>query len=336
MCLWCQQHQRGAFGPSDTRIPFTDQLLSLSRSLAFVLGYHVDGQLASNMDQVIEISSSPEPLAGNSGDPHATVRRARHPKQRSRARTPLVNRDVIELTDSEDEMPAKKGSRSTNGRIATKGTPRESEAGPSHPTNQPSGSRRADVTVDQPAQVSSPATAFAGGSVPTGSLQKPIAVPPFLPDGEEHDLPQAVSPRAGPYTATIVVDEIPEELPQPIHDDVLPPPDVDPMDAYVARVLEIIPDVQPAHVVSLLEQLVQTHQDDVVEVVLHNLFEDPTYPKIDRKGKRKAEDDTDERPTSKMKIDYGDKLRVMQAGPLYVEIAMVFALILLDIIKRLS
>jgi TRIAD3 protein (E3 ubiquitin-protein ligase RNF216) len=55
------------------------------------------------------------------------------------------------------------------------------------------------------------------------------------------------------------------------------------MDTYVARVLEIIPDVQPTQVLSLLEQNVEAHQDGVVEVVLHAIFEDTNYP---RRGKR--------------------------------------------------
>jgi TRIAD3 protein (E3 ubiquitin-protein ligase RNF216) len=98
------------------------------------------------------------------------------------------------------------------------------------------------------------------------------------------------------------------------------------MDTYVARVLEIIPDVQPTHVLSLLEQNVEAHQDGVVEVVLHAIFEDTNYPKIDKKGKRKREEAEEEESgsvKSKVKIDYGHKDRVNQGGPLYAEIALV-------------
>jgi TRIAD3 protein (E3 ubiquitin-protein ligase RNF216) len=99
------------------------------------------------------------------------------------------------------------------------------------------------------------------------------------------------------------------------------------MDTYVARVLEIIPDVQRTHVLSLLEQNVEAHQDGVVEVVLHAIFEDTNYPKIDKKGKRKREEAEEEEESgsvkSKVKIDYGNKDRVNQGGHLYAEIALV-------------
>ncbi|KAI6029930.1 hypothetical protein BKA83DRAFT_4225342, partial [Pisolithus microcarpus] len=113
------------------------------------------------------------------------------------------------------------------------------------------------------------------------------------------------------------------------------PPETSPapvaMDDYVARVTEIIPDVQPAHVLSLVERATQTNPDAVVELVLHALFEDPSYPKIDRKGKRKrgeAEQEEKEegrhssRGTPKPRVDYLSEDREYDGGPFYSELSL--------------
>ena len=76
---------------------------------------------------------------------------------------------------------------------------------------------------------------------------------------------------------------------------IVPDEDDVPFDLYVAQVLEIIPDVLPAHVFSLLEQYYPNSKDKVVETVLHVLFEDPDYPKADTKGKRKRDEQEEER-----------------------------------------
>ncbi|KAL4072366.1 hypothetical protein V8B97DRAFT_1958637 [Scleroderma yunnanense] len=101
---------------------------------------------------------------------------------------------------------------------------------------------------------------------------------------------------------------------------------VDPRDAYIARVIEIVPDVQPAHVLGLVEQFIQSHPEHVVELVLHALFEDPSYPKIDRKGKRKRDADEDDkeppRASPKPKIDYLSPDRMFDGGPYYFDLSM--------------
>ncbi|KAI5984865.1 hypothetical protein EDD15DRAFT_2176650 [Pisolithus albus] len=103
------------------------------------------------------------------------------------------------------------------------------------------------------------------------------------------------------------------------------------MDDYVARVTEIIPDVQPAHVLSLVERTTQTNPDAVVELVLHALFEDPSYPKIDRKGKRKRDEAEQEekeegrrssRGTPKPRVDYLSEDREYDGGPFYSELSL--------------
>ncbi|EGO04090.1 hypothetical protein SERLA73DRAFT_175842 [Serpula lacrymans var. lacrymans S7.3] len=97
------------------------------------------------------------------------------------------------------------------------------------------------------------------------------------------------------------------------------------MDGYIARVLEIIPDVQPAHVLSLVEKYILTKPDNIVELILHSLFEDPTYPKIDKKGKRKRSEEDEggaTRGSPKLKVDYGQKDRECKGGPHYLDMAL--------------
>ena len=102
-----------------------------------------------------------------------------------------------------------------------------------------------------------------------------------------------------------------------------------PYDVYVAQVLEIIPDVLPAHVVSLIEQHYPSFGDKVAEAVLHTLFENPDYPRAEAKGmgkgKRKREDDEEELPQRAVrpKIDYGDKNRRREGSHQYVNLALV-------------
>ncbi|KAI0365836.1 hypothetical protein BV20DRAFT_1056111 [Pilatotrama ljubarskyi] len=110
----------------------------------------------------------------------------------------------------------------------------------------------------------------------------------------------------------------------------------DPFDGYAAQILEIIPDVAPAHVYALLELHHAAYGDKVVEPVLHHLFEDPDYPRAGaRAGEKRKRDEGDEgggeegreqrkeagravRP----KIDYGDKNRKWEGGQLYHLLAL--------------
>ena len=104
-----------------------------------------------------------------------------------------------------------------------------------------------------------------------------------------------------------------------------PEPEPDPISTYVARVLEIIPDVEPDHVLGLMTNELPTHGDQVVEHVLHTLFEDQTYPKVDKKGKgkRKHVDGDPESPSKKAKIDFEDKERPYKGGADYADMTLV-------------
>ncbi|TFY56114.1 hypothetical protein EVJ58_g7836 [Rhodofomes roseus] len=96
------------------------------------------------------------------------------------------------------------------------------------------------------------------------------------------------------------------------------------LDAYVAQVLEIVPDVLPEHVRMLVEQNEPTYEGQVVERILHSLFELPNYPKADPqgKGKRKREDDDQGREAKSVKVDYASKNR-QPPGPMYAIQALV-------------
>jgi TRIAD3 protein (E3 ubiquitin-protein ligase RNF216) len=66
----------------------------------------------------------------------------------------------------------------------------------------------------------------------------------------------------------------------------------------VERVREVVPDVLPAHVFKLLSTHEDTFADNPLDVVIHILLEDRSYPK-DLKGKAKAraaEKETEESP----------------------------------------
>ena len=111
--------------------------------------------------------------------------------------------------------------------------------------------------------------------------------------------------------------------------------DSDPVSACVARVLEIVPDVEPDHLTKLVTSAASTHgRSEVLQHVLHILFEDPKYPKSDPegkgKGKRKRADDEDIDKQSggskRPKVDsgYGDLSRVFTGGPDYPDLALVW------------
>ncbi|TBU39099.1 hypothetical protein BD309DRAFT_873009 [Dichomitus squalens] len=140
--------------------------------------------------------------------------------------------------------------------------------------------------------------------------------PPRAPPLEPAPLPPAPAPQA-------LRNSPPPQAAEPI---VVPDQDEEPaFDVYVAQVLEIIPDALPAHVFSLIEQYYPNHKDRVVETVLHNLFENPDYPKADAKGKGKRKREGEGEPQDravKPKVDYGDKTRRREGGLHYVALAL--------------
>ncbi|KAI0632604.1 hypothetical protein C8Q77DRAFT_1118443 [Trametes polyzona] len=247
-----------------------------------------------------------------SEDPQRRAPRASKSRPRPRQKRSLQEGDVIELTDSDSEdFPANISQLLLSSQKSAGSHDKnreESIAGPSH-------RRSAELAAAAAAPVEPVARR---APPPKGDL------PLFLPEGEadqEHPMHDE--------HFSMIVEPIPppppagEAAPAPP-----PPPDIskkrDPFDVFVAQVLEIIPDVLPAHVYSLVEQHYPNYQDKVVEPVLHFLFENPKYPKADAKGKGKRKRDADEEygdRAVKQKIDYGDKNRKCEGGAHYLTLA---------------
>ncbi|KAJ7685299.1 hypothetical protein DFH06DRAFT_969243 [Mycena polygramma] len=199
--------------------------------------------------------------------------------------------ETIVLTDSEDEDHAAQRPR-LHDRDALQGA-----AGPS----------RRHRLLTPPLRHKKDASTGSLENIPTKRRPKSKSVAPlFLPSDEENEPPELPDVEE----EAIVVDDLPS-----------PPPD--PVPGYVQRVLDILPDADPDHVLALVRQ--HHSQDQVVETVLHALFEDPAYPKVDRKGKRKrVEDDGEEdiRGRPKSKFDYSSKDREYKGGVHYDQLCI--------------
>ncbi|KAG5351495.1 hypothetical protein C0989_006230 [Termitomyces sp. Mn162] len=221
----------------------------------------------------------------------------------TRARTkPNPAVPVIELSDSDDgQLPV---------RVCHKPAP-NAIAGPS--------SRRRPQKLGSSSSVQ---------NIP----KKPIparAVPLFLPSDEENDPPTAQPRTLTPAPFPFVLDAPPEPVVDLVNE---PEPDPDPHSTVTARVLEIVPDVEPDYLLATVTKHMLDHPDQdtatVIEFILHALFEDDKYPKVDRlaKGKRKQPEHQQEEardiPTKKSKIDYADKNRPFKGGQHYTDLAL--------------
>jgi TRIAD3 protein (E3 ubiquitin-protein ligase RNF216) len=281
------------------------------------------------MSHIIDISSSPEPGPSHVQQPPQTPKvKLSTKRQRTRIGP------VIELTDSEsdgEDVPAR--SRHLQ-RIAS---PRNATPGSS---SRPG--RTPTFTQIQPK---------VGGfgslqNIPSQNrrLKTPTAkaVPLFFPSDEENEPPARVRLAADqqPPFGAIIMDNGPAPLQitrqesSPVEQALELEPERNPLLGYVARVLEIIPDVDPDHLLALVTKFEPSLQGGVVEHVLHVLFEDSTYPKVDKKGKGKRKQTEQEAkdggievpvgsPPKKVKIDYGDKQRPFRGGVHYSDLALV-------------
>ena len=248
---------------------------------------------------VIEIPSSPE--LGPT-QPRKQVRQTRPPRRVLPPGDP-----VIILTDSEEEeVPQKPVLERARPRP---GTPSRSQPRGSH--KLPLKSTRKDK---QPLFLPDPYELEPG---PSNRPAMPPRRSPSLVDEEEHQVEdREFVPLSASQPGSLL--EIEPEVPAADH--------------YVAQVLEIVPDVDPTHASELIERY-REHKDQVVQRVLHTLFEDPAYPKIDKskmKGKRKRENDDDNegerRHSKQLVVDQDiflqkDPTRVV--GQYYFDIALV-------------
>jgi len=146
------------------------------------------------------------------------------------------------------------------------------------------------------------------------------------------DVPTA---QAGPSAPSVIPDPFPQ-VPA-IHTEpwsepqTTRGPDTDPYSAHLALVLEVIPDVLPKYATELIEMRHPAYGDQVVERVLQDLFDDPSYPKDEKgatgkwKAKRKASemDDVLAGPPPRVKVDFASVDRPKPAGKNYPKLALV-------------
>lgn len=264
--------------------------------------------------EVIDIPSSPELLPTVS---RVTRNQSQQPgSQKRRLQPPAPSRrgeEIIEITDSDSEPEHKLVSPDKRRLVETHAVP--------GPSNLP--------------VIRAPLDGLLAGAAPPAarSSQTPLrkdriaSAPLFYSDDEDPELQQKLMLMQQldiPPVPVLPLAPLPQ-LPQPSE----PLAEAQaPTAACVARVLEIIPDVEPAHVLGLAVHFIHNPVNagqNVLELVLHSLFENPNYPKVDRKGKRKRTEDDPEgaaRGQPAPKIDYSATDREFKGGLHYFELAL--------------
>ncbi|KAK0499446.1 hypothetical protein EDD18DRAFT_852256 [Armillaria luteobubalina] len=94
----------------------------------------------------------------------------------------------------------------------------------------------------------------------------------------------------------------------------------------LAQVLEIVPDVEPNFAQELIAKNLPTFGDKVVETVLHSLFEDASYPKVEKKRKAASGSSPGGSAAKKARVDdevnYASTDRPFAGGHDYAELAI--------------
>ncbi|KDQ54307.1 hypothetical protein JAAARDRAFT_38467 [Jaapia argillacea MUCL 33604] len=284
--------------------------------------------------ETIEISSSPEPELlshpGRRSRPR-TVGKHSTPTRLSKAKMRAFRpEDIIDISsDSEPERPSARNPGKEKAKGKGKGKAREVT-----PFGMASGPLAGVSRTATPAAGPSRIGAIPGSSN-SKSPSKPRPFPLFLPesdderDGWKAPGPSAVRPQTPPLIRAPSPPNAQQQIPVSPPAQLEPEIDPDPLSHPLALILEIIPDVQPTHVLTLLEQYFPTHPDNLVEHILHLLFENPDYPKVDTKGKGKrvridAEEEAAGEGSSpkKPRVDFGSKDRQRNAGINYPILAM--------------
>ncbi|TFK49205.1 hypothetical protein OE88DRAFT_398971 [Heliocybe sulcata] len=210
---------------------------------------------------IIEISSSPE----HQPNPRANRRIG----ARRRTVALKVTGDVIEISDSDGETRS-----AVCRKILSKQTNRDATPPKAGPSRQPaSHARKAGSSQD----------ASKLGGRASQIVSEDFVLPLFLPEDDGLDISDAIPKFDERHPS-------PPRSPSPIPEKV---DDVNLAQASLAQVLEIVPDVEPEHAIDLIERVREIKENkgeeanvgNVVEAVLHNLFESANYPKLDRKGK---------------------------------------------------
>ncbi|KAA1474208.1 hypothetical protein DENSPDRAFT_840773 [Dentipellis sp. KUC8613] len=278
--------------------------------------------------EVIEIASSPSPPP--SPPPHKRPRARAAPRNRTPLFLPEEPAEVIELTDSEEDDAPRKRRRTLSREPAA-------AAGPSTMTplrrreNKPSSAIRSAPKPS--ARPLSPRRSSSSQRVPRPfPLCNSASPEPAAGPAQAHDAPRPA--QNGDLVPNGLLDPVPppaENAQPPAADAQLPPVTNEPapapsespeaqLDRYVAQVLEVIPDVSAAHVHGLLELHREQFKEQLVDWVVHLLFEDPSYPKAD-KGKAKAQAPSVDAPAQEPEADYVSETRKKGDGA-YVQLAL--------------
>ncbi|KAJ3937045.1 MAG: hypothetical protein NXY57DRAFT_982937 [Lentinula lateritia] len=215
-------------------------------------------------------------------------------KGKTKSNLASIPPDVTELTDSSDEdcVVAKESSRDVTRSGHTlprkQSTPKPLGASASAENIPPSSARRESKTN---------------------------MFPPFLPSDEENVPPSRNSNLPSIIEDFVVVDLVPLKHPEGDHVEenqlMELQAEKNAQLSMLSQVLELVPDVQPEYAEELILQHSTTRQGEVLEAVIHALFENSAYPKIDKKGKRKStEQHHDEGGHKKPRFDEPDYSRL--------------------------
>lgn len=177
--------------------------------------------------------------------------------------------DVVEILSSPDLAPRLARSR-----------PKSSSRQRPKPRSKPSTRPLPGAVIELTESDDEPGPSGSSGSQQrAGPLEKPVLrLPLFLPSDGEDDLPHAAP-------TVPLNDPGAQRRPAP-EPDTLDPAGA--IDIAIAQALEVVPDVEPDHLRALVVENLAAHKDQVSERVLQILFEDPAYPRANRKGKGKA------------------------------------------------
>ncbi|KAJ3717653.1 hypothetical protein DFJ43DRAFT_789592 [Lentinula guzmanii] len=190
---------------------------------------------------------------------------------KSKTNTVSIPSEVVEITDSESDEEY----------VASKKPPRTTQIGPFLSRIQ---------STAKPLGDSGSAQNISSSSARRDSIT--VTTPLFLPSDEEN-VPltrRSITPSINEDFA--IVEEVQFKHPEvdlvEQESQHKPQAEEDTQSSMLAQVLELVPDVQLDYAEELIARHLATRQGEVLEAVVHALFENPTYPKIDKKGKRKA------------------------------------------------
>lgn len=149
-----------------------------------------------------------------------------------------------------------------------------------------------------------------------GEVQTRPLLPPVAPD----------SPQQSDHQLTPPLEHVPLAHESPPPADATSEAAPEPHERLVERVREVVPDVLPAHVFKLLAIHETAFADNLLNVVIHILLEDRSYPK-DIKGKAKARA-SEEKPTEMSgdidaSVDYMDLGTNRHLGSVYQTLSLV-------------